>query len=49
MKLCLKKTQAEKSQDYDEVNVSKNLHSQNGFRRKVIIFNKFLFIYNICF
>ena len=49
MKLCLTKTQAEKSQDYGEINVSKNLHSQNGFRRKVIIFNKFLFNYNICF
>ena len=47
MKLCLKKTQAEKSQDYGEINVS-ILHSQNGFRRKVVIFNKFLFIYNIC-
>ena len=49
MKSCLKKTRAEKSQDYGEINVSKNLYSQTGFRRKVGIFNKFLFIYNICF
>lgn len=31
MKLCLKKTRAEKSQDYGEVNVSKKPYFQNDF------------------